>query len=101
MLPNQTIPRINNKPALSYNPDYAIPMGWTLLETLSAIGMSLEQLSEMSCIHMNRLRAIVEGKAEISENEAKAISVATDTPSSFWVNLDRQYWDALARQKHT
>ena len=80
-----------------FAPDYAIPPGETLLETLGIKGMSIDEFSDMSLLSSQELRGIVEGKTPITEYHAKIFEAILETPASFWINLEKNYRDSLKR----
>jgi plasmid maintenance system antidote protein VapI len=82
---------------LSFKPDYAIPPGETLLETLGIKGMSIDEFSDLSLLSSQELRGIVEGKTTITEYHAKIFEAILETPASFWINLEKNYRDSLKR----
>lgn len=78
-------------------PDYAVPPGETLLETLEAIGMSQAELSERTGRPKKTINEIIKGKAAITPETALQLERVLGVPASFWNNLERNYQESLAR----
>lgn len=78
-------------------PDYAVPPGETLLETIEAIGMSQAELADRTGRPRKTINEIVKGKATITPETALQFERVLGTPASFWNNLERNYQEILAR----
>ena len=78
-------------------PDYAVPPGETLLETLEAIGMSQAELAERTGRPKKTINEIIKGKAAITPETALQFERVLGTPAGFWNNLERNYQETLAR----
>ena len=78
-------------------PDYAVPPGETLLETLEAIGMSQAELAERAGRPKKTINEIIKGKAAITPETALQMERVLGVPASFWNNLERNYQETLAR----
>ena len=78
-------------------PDYAIPPGETLLETLDAIGMSQAELAERTGRPKKTINEIIKGKAAITPETALQFERVLGTPAGFWNNLERNYQETQAR----
>ncbi|MFH0787140.1 MAG: HigA family addiction module antitoxin [Pseudomonadota bacterium] len=81
----------------SFRPDYAIPPGVTLLETLDAIGMTQAELADRMGRPKKTINEIIAGKAAIIPETALQLERVLGTPASFWNNLERNYQEARAR----
>lgn len=84
---------------LVYRPDYAVPPGETLLETIDAMGMSQVELAERTGLTPKTINFIVKGHAALTPETALQLERVLGTPASFWNNRERQYREALARQE--
>lgn len=82
---------------LLFEPAYAIPPKETLLEVLEERGITLTEFAEVSRIDYTLLEEIVEVKRMISEPVAIKMEEALNIPSSFWLNLETNYQEALKR----
>ncbi len=80
-----------------FMPDYAVPPGETLLETMEAIGMSQAELAERTGRPKKTINEIIKGKAAITPETALQLERVLGIPASFWNNLERNYQETLAR----
>lgn len=87
--------RISNQ----LRPDYAIPPGVTLLETLHTIGMTQAELAERTGRPRKTINGIVKGKTAITSETAIHLERALGIPASFWMNLESQYQEIQARRE--
>ncbi|KRA29817.1 MULTISPECIES: ImmA/IrrE family metallo-endopeptidase [unclassified Nocardioides] len=71
--------------------------GYTLRETLEAIGMSQSKLASRTGLTLKHINQIIQGNAAISPGTAVALERATGVPASFWNNLESQYQDHKVR----
>jgi HTH-type transcriptional regulator/antitoxin HigA len=78
-------------------PDIAIPPGEFLQETIDELGMTQTELAKRAGISLKTINQIIKGKEPITEGTAFALERALGTPSSLWVNLDRNYQYNRAR----
>lgn len=78
-------------------PDYAVPPGETLLETLEAIGISQAELAKRTGRPEKTINEIINGKAAITPETALQFERVLGTPAGFWNNLERNYRETLAR----
>jgi addiction module HigA family antidote len=78
-------------------PDYAVPPGETLAETLKAIGMSQADLAERTGRPVKTINEIIKGKAAITPETALQLERVLGTSAGFWNNLERNYQETLAR----
>jgi HTH-type transcriptional regulator/antitoxin HigA len=82
---------------LRYEPDYAVPPGETLRETLDSIGMTQSDLALRTGRPTKTVNEIVKGKAAITPETALQFQRVLGVPASFWNNLQRNYEADLAR----
>ena len=78
-------------------PDYAVPPGETLLETLEAIGMSQAELAELTGRPKKTINEIIKGKAAITPETALQFERVLGISAGFWNNLERNFQETLAR----
>ncbi len=86
-----------------FKPNYAVPPGETLQETLESIGMSQAELSQRTGRPKKAINEIIKGKAAITPETAIRLERVLGVPASFWNNLERNYQETLARlreEKH-
>jgi addiction module HigA family antidote len=80
-----------------FSPDYAVPPGETLLETIAAKGMSQAELAERTGRPKKTINEIIKGKAAITPETALQFERVLGMPAGFWNNLERNYQETLAR----
>jgi HTH-type transcriptional regulator/antitoxin HigA len=80
-----------------FMPDYAVPPGETLLETIEAIGMSQAELAERTGRPKKTINEIIKGKAAITPETALQFERVLGIPAGFWNNLERNFQETLAR----
>src|SRR6516225_8858252 len=81
----------------SYEPDYAVPPGQTLQETIDALGIDQRELAvrtELSAKHVNQ---IIKGVAPITPDTAIRLERVTGVPARTWNNLEANYQEQRAR----
>jgi HTH-type transcriptional regulator / antitoxin HigA len=88
---------MNRKADQSFQPDYAVPPGETLKETLETIGMSQAELAERTGRPKKTINEIMMGKAAITSETALQLERVLGVPASFWNNLECNYQERLAR----
>jgi addiction module HigA family antidote len=86
------------KKAYPYAPDYAVLPGDSLAEMLDAIPMTQKELASRMGRPLKTINEIVKGKAAITAETALQLERVLGTPAGFWINLERNYREALARQ---
>lgn len=85
------------KSKLGYNPDYVVPPGETVRETMKVRGISQRQLAERLGCSTVKLRRYLRGEIPLPAgwsvvfNELFAVSV------TLWLALDRNYWDGIEK----
>lgn len=85
-------------PARGYAPDYALPPGDTLAETLEEIGMTQADLARRTGLSTKHVNQIVAGSAPISPETALGFERVTNVPARFWLNLEAAFRERLARR---
>jgi len=88
---------------LEFRPDYAIPPGRTLVETIKALGMSQAELASRTGRPLKTINEIIKGKAAITPTTALQLERTLGVPARFWNNLEANYRESLARieeQRH-
>lgn len=81
----------------TYEPDYAIPPGETLEETMHALGMTQSELAERTGLTVQTLARIFKGEQPITYETANKLAYVTGYPASFWNNLEAQYREQLVK----
>lgn len=80
-----------------YTPDYAVPPGELLLETIEERGMTQVELAERTGRKEKTINEIIKGKAPITPETAIQLERVLGVSSSFWNNLERNYQALMAR----
>lgn len=82
-----------------YDPDYAIPPGETLAETLDTLGMTQAELARRTGLSTKHVNQIINGAAPISPETALMIEKVTKVPARLWNGLEVAYREFLSRQE--
>jgi addiction module HigA family antidote len=88
---------MSNNLANQFTPDYAIPPGETLLDTIEALDMSQAELSERTGRPKKTINEIIKGKAPITPDTALQLERVLGVSAAFWNNLEKNYRETLAR----
>jgi len=80
-----------------FMPNYAVPPGDTLKETIEAMGIGCTELAQEIGRPEMTINQILEGKATITSDIATQLERVLGVPASFWNNLEMNYQDNLAR----
>lgn len=83
----------------SFRPNYAVPPGETLNETLEYIGMSRAELSQRTGRPEETIHGIIQGKTAITPDMAIQLEKVPGVPASFWSNFERLYRKSLDRKE--
>ncbi|HDO26403.1 MAG TPA: helix-turn-helix domain-containing protein [Nitrospirae bacterium] len=80
-----------------FDPDYAVPPGASLQETMEALDMTQRELALRTGLTVQTLNRIFKGEQPISYDTANRLELVTGTPANFWNNLEAQYREQLAK----
>lgn len=80
-----------------YQPNKAIHPGVTVQRTLDSLGMTQKRLAERTGLSEKHISQIINGEASITADTAFLLQNAIDGTASFWLNLDKNYRETLAR----
>jgi HTH-type transcriptional regulator / antitoxin HigA len=84
---------------LSYEPDTVPHPGEFLVEYLESSGWSQREVARRTGITPKTVSEICNGKAPITPQTSLALERLFQRPAHFWLNLQRQFDEAEARQK--
>lgn len=84
-----------------FEPDYAVPPGATLEETMESLGMSQRELAARTGLTVQTLNRIFKGEQPITYETANKLELVTGTPASLWNNLETQYREQLSKIEQT
>ena len=82
-----------------FNPDYAVPPGETLLETIQALELTQKELALRMGRPVKTINEIIKGVAAITAETSLQLEKVTGVPASFWNNAEANYRERLARLK--
>ncbi len=81
-----------------HDPDYAVPPGETLLETMMYLGMDQRVLGVEAALPEKLVGEIISGHAPITHEIAIKLGRATAMPADFWDTLEANYRKRLAEE---
>lgn len=84
----------------TYEPNYAVAPGETLLETIEALGFGQLELSKRTGISPKQINLIMSGKAAITADTAILLNHVTGVPASMWNQLESRYREMLKRLEY-
>ena len=80
-----------------YEPDYAVPPGLTLQETIDAQGIDQRELAVRSGLSAKHINQVIKGVAPITHDTAIRLERVTGVPARMWNNLEANYQEQWAR----
>ena len=84
---------------ITFRPNYAVPPGETLKETIGSVGMSQAELAQRTGRPKKTINEIIKGKAAITPDTAIQLERVLGVPASFWNNPERNYQEILANHR--
>jgi HTH-type transcriptional regulator/antitoxin HigA len=81
----------------TYHPDYLVPPGSTLLETIDVLGIDQRELTKRSCLFVKHLSQLINGKSPISQDFTIAFERGLSVPARFWNTLESNFQKRLAQ----
>jgi HTH-type transcriptional regulator/antitoxin HigA len=84
-----------------FEPNFAVPPGDTLIETLAELRMSQADLARRTGRPNKTINEIIKGLAQITPDTAIQFERALGIPANFWINLEYNYRESMARIKET
>jgi HTH-type transcriptional regulator/antitoxin HigA len=81
----------------TYEPDYAVPPGLTLQETIDALGIDQRELAVRAGLSAKHVNQVIKGVAPITHDTAIRLERVTGVAARMWNNLEVNYRDQLAR----
>ena len=81
----------------NFEPDYAVPPGETLQETIDHFGMTQRDLAVRTGLAPKTVNEIIKGKAPITPETAVMLERVTGIPSRMWNELETNYRAQLAK----
>ena len=86
---------VKAKKKYGFSPDYAIPPGETLKETIEFKGMTQKELSKRTGLTVQSINRIYNGDQPINYETANKLDLVTGIPARFWNNLESKYREKL------
>lgn len=87
------------KKQYGFSPDYAVPPGETLKETVEFKGMTQKELSKRTGLTVQSINRIYNGDQPINYETANKLELVTGVPARFWNNLESKYREQLETVK--
>ncbi len=78
--------------------DFATAPGVTLQDSLDALRMSQAELAERAGISDKTINRIIKGTDPVTHTTALALEKVLQVPASFWLKLESNYREHLARE---
>jgi len=82
-----------------FNPDYAVPPGATIKETLKAKNMTQANFAKRMGMSQKSVSQIIHGKARITYQTAEKLETVLGICTYFWINAETNYRMALRKAK--
>ena len=82
-----------------FEPDYAVPPGATLKETIESLDMSQAELAKRTDLTVQTINRIIKGDQPITFDTANRLELVTGVPARFWNNLESNFQEQKARLK--
>ena len=90
---------VETKEKYGFQPDYAIPPGKTLKETIELMGMTQTELSKRTGLTVQSINRIYRGEQPIIYETANKLELVTGVPARFWNNLEAKYREQVEKIK--
>lgn len=85
--------------ASKWQPEWSVPPGEILGEALEERAMSQAELARRIDRPIKTVNEIIRGKASITADTAVQLEQVLDIPARFWLNLERDHSEAIARRR--
>ena len=85
------------KQRFAFEPDYAVPPGATLQETIDHLGIDQKELAARTGLTAKTINQIIKGKAPLTPDTALRLERVTGLPARTWNNLEANYREQLSR----
>lgn len=88
---------MDNRVVNAYKPDYVVSPGEVLEFELDMRGMKQQELAKRTGLTPKHIGALVNSKSSITPETAIKLERAIGMPAQYWMNLETQYQEVLAR----
>ena len=75
----------------TFNPDYCVAPGETILEVMEDRGITIKELASYLLQTAEEVQLLLVGESPLTESIAAKLEELFDIPQSFWLNLERFY----------
>lgn len=86
-----------NSTRYPYAPDFAVPPGRTIQETIDALGIDQRELAVRLGLPAKHVNQVIKGMAPVTPDIAIRLERVTGVPALLWNNLEANYREQLAR----
>lgn len=83
----------------TFEPDYAVSPGESLLETIEELGLTQKELALRMGRPEKTISGIIAGKTQLTHETALELEKVTGVPATLWNRLEAGYRETLARLK--
>lgn len=83
----------------NWQPQWAVRPGRILAESLEERAMSQVELARRTARPLKTINEIINGKASITADTALQLEHVLRVPARFWLNLERDYGESMARMR--
>lgn len=90
---------MGNEQLFDYMPDYVVTPGETLLDTIESLGISQAELARRTDRPAKTINGIIKGNTSITSDTALQLEKVLGIPAIFWLNLESNYQQDLARKE--
>lgn len=80
-----------------FDPDFAVPPGESIAETIETLGMNQKELATRTGLTEQSIYRIIKGTQPITFETANKLELATGVPASMWNNLEAIYREQLSK----
>ncbi len=87
------------KQRFAFEPDYAVPPGQTLQETIDHLGVDQKELAARTGMAAKTINQIIKGKAPLTPDTALRFERVTGLSARTWNNLEANYREQLSRME--
>lgn len=84
---------------ITYNPDYCVAPGETILEWLELMPMTQRELAKRMGYHESLISRLIKGSANLTPATAIKLERILGSTARFWLNLELEYRLFRARRK--
>jgi addiction module HigA family antidote len=91
---------MGNKGQFVFKPDYRVPPGETLLETMESLKISCTEMAERTGLEVALIEGILVGNRAITNEAAMALERVLGVSVDFWNRLEENYQGVRHESKY-